>query len=61
MSREDLGFPEREAEARAFLLYAYIFAQGVFTTRNERELLERIHAQCCALIAGEASSPPPAA
>lgn len=51
----ELGFSKGEAEARAFLLYAYIFAQGVFTTKNERDLLERIHQQCCALIAGEAA------
>lgn len=46
-----LGFDPAEAEARAFLLYAYIFSQGVFTFMEEKALLARIHALCRRRIA----------
>mgnify|MGYP003700555565 CR=1 FL=1 len=50
---EELGFAPKEAEARSFLLYAYIFCQGVFTFSDEAALQARIHALCCELIAAE--------
>jgi AcrR family transcriptional regulator len=48
------GLAPDEAEARSFMLYAYIFCQGVFTVTDEKALYARIHALCCGLIAGEA-------
>lgn len=53
----ELGLPPGEAEARSFMLYAYIFCQGVFTFADERALQARIHALCCALIAGPHARP----
>ncbi|MCR9219555.1 MAG: TetR/AcrR family transcriptional regulator [Alphaproteobacteria bacterium] len=46
-----IGFDPEEAEARAFLLYAYVFSQGVFTFMEEKALLARIHALCRRRIA----------
>lgn len=49
----DIGFEPAEAEARAFMLYAYIFSQGVFSFADEKALQRRIHGLCRGLIAGE--------
>ncbi len=51
----ELGFPPDEAEARAFLLYSYIFCQGVFTFDDEAALRARIHGLCRRLIADDAA------
>ena len=52
----ELGFTPDEAEARAFLLYAYIFCQGVFTFADEKALQARIHQLCCRVIADDAGA-----
>lgn len=52
----ELGFTPDEAEARAFLLYAYIFCQGVFTFADEKALQARIHQLCCQVIADDAGA-----
>lgn len=52
----ELGFTPDEAEARAFLLYAYIFCQGVFTFADEKALQARIHRLCCRVIADDSGA-----
>ncbi|PCI87586.1 MAG: TetR family transcriptional regulator [Hyphomicrobiales bacterium] len=39
----DMGFSEDIAEMRAFTIYSYIMAQGVFSTEKIPNILERIH------------------
>ncbi len=38
-----LGYSESESEARAFLTYSYIMAQGIFSIENQIGILKRIH------------------
>lgn len=39
----DMGFNQDAAEMRAFTIYSYIMAQGVFSTEKIPHILERIH------------------
>lgn len=52
------GFTEEEAEARAMLLFSYIFSQGILSFTDDRVLKERLHGICRGLIE---SKPPQAA
>ena len=39
----ELGFPEEELESRAFMIYAYVMCQGIFSFDKKDDILERIH------------------
>lgn len=46
------GCTAREAEARALLLFSYIFGQGLLSFHDDRVLKERLHGMCRSLIEG---------
>ncbi len=39
----EMGIDEKEAQARAFIVYAYVMCQGIFSFDKEDDMLERIH------------------
>lgn len=47
------GYDAAEAEARAMLLFSYIFSQGILSFENDRVLQENLHRLCCRLIEGD--------
>lgn len=49
---QQLGLSLAEAEARAMLLFAYIFSQGVLSFTEERYLEGELHRHCREMIAG---------
>ena len=49
---QQAGFDPAEANARALLLFSYIFAQGLLSFAGNTAVMERLHTQCRALIAG---------
>jgi AcrR family transcriptional regulator len=52
------GFAAREADARAMLLFSYIFSQGILSFTDGRVVQDDLHSLCRSLIEGE---PPRAA
>jgi hypothetical protein len=48
----EVGFDQREAEARAMLLFSYIFSQGILSFTDDWVLKERMHAMCRAIVEG---------
>ena len=50
---KECGYSDAEAEARAMLLFSYIFSQGILSFGNNRVLDESLHTACCRLIEGE--------
>ncbi|RED51535.1 TetR family transcriptional regulator [Aestuariispira insulae] len=46
----ELGFPEEELESRAFLIYAYVMCQGIFSFEKTDDILERIHNTCTDIL-----------
>ena len=50
-----MGFERREAEARAMLLFSYIFSQGLLSFSDDRATREPLHGMCRALIEGQFS------
>ena len=49
----ECGYGQMEAEARAMLLFSYVFSQGILSFGNDRVLDNGIHRLCCRLIEGE--------
>ena len=49
---QEIGFGEREAEARAMLLFSYIFSQGILSFTDDWVLKDRMHAMCRAIVEG---------
>jgi AcrR family transcriptional regulator len=47
-----MGFERREAEARAMLLFSYIFSQGLLSFSDDRATRDPLHGMCRALIEG---------
>lgn len=45
-----IGMPEEEIEARAFLIYAYVMCQGIFSFSKEDDTLEDIHDKVTELL-----------
>lgn len=49
----ECGYSSEEAEARAMLLFSYIFSQGILSFTNDRVLKQRLHGLCRTLIEGD--------
>lgn len=54
----ELGLDEKLADARAYLLYSYVFCQGVFTFEDNDTLNRRVHDLCVHMIEGRADDEP---
>ena len=53
---EQAGFSRCESEARAMLLFSYIFSQGILSFTEERMLDGALHELCSAMIEGNAAA-----
>lgn len=49
----EMGYPRGEANARAMLLFSYIFSQGLLSFSDDRATQDPLHGLCRALIEGE--------
>lgn len=47
------GYDRQEAEARAMLLFSYIFSQGILGFSSDRVLRDNLHQLCRRLIEGD--------
>ena len=46
----EMGIDEKEAEARAFIIYSYVMCQGIFSFDKGDDMLERIHEMSTAIL-----------
>lgn len=46
----EMGVDIKEAEARAFIVYAYVMCQGIFSFNKDDDMLERIHEISTAIL-----------
>ena len=46
----EMGIDAKEAEARAFVVYAYVMCQGIFSFDKDDNMLERIHEISTAIL-----------